>query len=104
MSSTKGVVDVAVAESGQLTGEVLATLGLFGIEADVLKEHHFATLQLFSHCLGLAATEEFLGELHGTVHEGLKIFGHRLEGQLGLETTFLGTTEVGHNDDGGAVF
>ena len=103
VGGTKGVVDVAVAEGCQLAGEIFTTLGLFRIEADVLEEHHLTGLKLFGHSLRLAASEEFLRELHGAVHEGLQILGHRLESQLGLEAAFLGTAEVGHDDDGGTV-
>ena len=104
VGGTEGVVNVAVSKGGQLAGEVLAAFSLFGIEADVLKKHHFATLQLLGHSLGFATAEQFLGELHGTVHEGLEILSHRLEGEFGLEATLLGTAKVGHNDDGGTVF
>ena len=103
VGGAEGVVDVAVAEGGQLAGQVFPTLGLFGIEADVLEQHHLATLQLLGHGLGHTAAEQLLGELDGTVHERLKILGHRLESQLGLEATLLGTAEVCHDDDGGTV-
>ena len=103
VGSTESVVDVAVAEGGQLAGQFLVALGLAGVEADVLEQHHLAALQLFGHSLGLATAEEFLRELHGTAHEGLQVLGHRLEGQLRLEATLLGAAEVGHDDDGGAI-
>ena len=103
VGSTESVVDIAVAERGKLTGEFFTALGLLGIETDVFEQHHFAFFQLFCHGFGTAAAKEFLCEMNRTVDQTLEMLGDRCKGELGLETAFLGTAKVSHDDDGGTI-
>ncbi len=92
----EGVVDIDIAELGELFGEVRLVLFLFLVEADVFEQQHVAVLQRIGRLLGLGA-DAVAGELHRFAQKLAEPVGARLERILGLRPA-LGPAKVRHED------
>ena len=103
MGCAKGVVDVDVAQGGQLAheGEVVALLAL--VEAQVLEHHHLAVLEGKGCGEGLLAGD-------GAAHQGDRLaqqldeaHGRGHHGELAFEHAACGAAEVACDDHAGLV-
>ena len=101
VSGTEGIVNIAVAEFGELLGKSYITFGLTWIEAYILKKHYLFGLESFSHSLHVGA-KELLGKLHRLMDKFGEALCDRLQRECILKTV-LRTSEMGNQNNRSSV-
>jgi hypothetical protein len=107
MGAAEGVVDVDVAEVGELLGEVGIVLLLFGMEAEVFEQEGLAGLEVGGHLEG-DLSDAIGGEgdvfilVHDVVEQGAEVVDKRAQAHGGNGLA-LGAAEVRGEDDLGLV-
>ena len=94
MRGAKGVVDVDLAQPGQLSGELGVVGRLPGMKAQVFEHQHLARLQGLGHCFGFGP-HAIRSHGHGTTQQLRQSIRGRLERQLRHDLA-LGFSGVGH--------
>jgi hypothetical protein len=103
MSAAEGVVDVDVAERGELPGELGIVLLFLGVEAEIFEKERLAGLEVADHLGGdiadaigregnvLIVAEDVVEQLAQTIDDGTKAHGE--------DDFSLGAAEVRAEDD-----
>ncbi len=93
----EGVIDIDVAEGGQLVGKAIIIVGLARMETQVLQHDDVASRHV-GNCLFGSAANAISGKADRTVHGLAEGFGNRAQALLGINLA-LGATEMRHDHD-----
>src|SRR5256714_6857318 len=97
----EGIVDIELAEGGQLPGKGRVVLRFAGIEADILQHHNLAVAHR-SHCGLDRGTDAVLQVGHGASHELAEPLRQR-RGPVGVVDLAVGAAEMGDQDHAGTA-
>src|SRR5262249_13041601 len=99
----EGVVDVDIAEIGNLPGERRIPGLLTGVEAEIFEYENVARLEILGRAAD-AGTDDRIRDLHRTGQELAESVGRVLHAKGGvLFRITLGPAEVAHDNEGGVL-
>lgn len=102
MGGAEGIENEDVTIGSELLGDLGIVLLLTLVETDVLENEDLARLD-GGNGLGGLLTIRVSNKSNVKARELGELLGDRLEGELGLEASTLGTAEVAHEDDASVV-